>query len=157
MPHSSWDFSLTTDAGSCTGGWECRRKATNRGVSTHRCFHPKIGGTILCFLGAVIFSYQKLGFFVPPKSSICFCNRVWNLEALFSPSILGVFPLFLETPIYLTCGPHPGCYRDHQDHYIFSRGSHEKTHKPSFPTVTGRGPHPTYTHTIHGTGIFTDP
>ena len=34
---------------------------------------------------------------------------------------------------------------DHQNYYIFSR---ESQPKPSFPTVTGRGPHPNSTHAI---------
>ena len=43
----------------------------------------------------------------------------------------------IDIYIYWVWPPHSNS--DHQDYYIFSRGSQPK---PSFPTVTGRGPYP---------------
>ena len=44
--------------------------------------------------GEVLYEcFQKIGF-LPPNHA--FVHRVWNH---YKPSILGVFPLFLETPI----------------------------------------------------------
>ena len=40
----------------------------------------------------------------------------------------------------------PPSNSDHQDYYIFSR---ESLYKPSFTTVTGRGPYPSYTHFLN--------
>ena len=50
--------------------------------------------------------------------------------------------IFADTPPMIMMMPWmwpPHSNSDHQDYYIFSRGSQPK---PSFPTVTVRGPYP---------------
>ena len=63
-----------------------------------------------------------------------------------------MYIVFFEQERGITWVVPPPSNSDHQNYYIFSRGSQSK---PSFATVTVRGPHPRY-YNYHFAKLFFD-
>ena len=86
----------------------------------------------LFFSARIICVFPKIG--VPPNHP--FVHRVFH----YKPSILGFFPLFLETSIYFGLSPFPVIVTTRIVSCLVGN-----PYKPSFATITGKGDNPTYT------------
>ncbi len=82
---------------------------------------------------------------------LCLCQELCFLSAMVAHRLFGSneeeLGINMDKYRYISLVWPPPCNSDHQDYYMFGRGSRDP-YKPLFATVTGRGPYPIHTWTF---------